>query len=317
MKRLLWFIAVLLTALPARGAFDRPSQNERLGALGNLYEESDVLRRLLTPSDEFPPVRLPGPNDWLSQHHEDGQTFDQYKNSEPNRPDHTRHVLYLLPLGRFPEETSPPLEAIRAYAAAYFQLETRLLPAYLPTDEQFEPRQNRRTGRRQVLTTSVMEFLKTRLPADAYCLLGVTLEDLYPAPSWNYVFGEASLGERVGVHSFARYDPAFWDEERGQDYRDLILRRSCKVLAHETGHMFGLQHCVFYDCVLNGSNHLVEADSRPQQLCPVCLRKLHHAGNFDAVKRYEQLREFYRKHRWFEDADWVERQLAKLPPPAT
>ncbi|MBI2516553.1 MAG: hypothetical protein HYV95_06515 [Opitutae bacterium] len=315
MKRLLWFGATLLTTLSVWGAFDRPSQNERLSALGNLYEESDILRRLLTSSDDFSPIRLPGPNDWLSQHHEDGETFEQYKNSEPNRPDSIRRVLYLLPLGRFPEEASPPLEDIRAYAAAYFQLETRILPAYLPTDEQFVPRQNRHTGQRQVLATSVLEFLKTRLPADAYCLLGVTMEDLYPAPSWNYVFGQASLGERVGVYSFVRYDPAFWDEERGKDYRDVILRRSCKVLAHETGHMFGLQHCIFYDCVLNGSNHLVEADSRPQQLCPLCLRKLHYAGNFDAVKRYEQLREFYRKHGWFEDADWVERQLAKLQSP--
>jgi archaemetzincin len=33
------------------------------------------------------------------------------------------------------------------------------------------------------------------------------MEDLYPEPSWNFVFGQASLNERVGVYSFARYGP--------------------------------------------------------------------------------------------------------------
>ena len=60
----------------------------------------------------------------------------------------------------------------------------------------------------------------------------------------------------MGIYSFARYDPDFFDEARPKDYADLILRRSCKVLAHEIRHMFGLQHCIYYDCLLNGSNNL-------------------------------------------------------------
>lgn len=31
------------------------------------------------------------------------------------------------------------------------------------------------------------------------------MSDIYPRPSWNYVFGLASLSEYVGVFSFARY----------------------------------------------------------------------------------------------------------------
>jgi len=67
---------------------------------------------------------------------------------------------------------------------------------------------------------------------------------------------------------------------------------------------------------MKGSNHLVEMDAEPQHLCPVCLHKLHFCANFDAVKRYEQLRAFYRRHEWFEESDWVGRQLAKVPKPA-
>jgi len=39
------------------------------------------------------------------------------------------------------------------------------------------------------------------------------MTDFYPKESWNYVFGHASLKRWVGVFSFARYDPLFWNEE--------------------------------------------------------------------------------------------------------
>lgn len=188
----------------------------------------------------------------------------------------------------------------------------KILPAYDPHDLEFEPRKNPRSGQRQILTTSVEAFLKTRLPDDAYCLLGVTMTDLYPSPKWNYVFGEATLIDRVGIYSFARYDPAFWGDERGADYHDVILRRACKVMTHELGHMFGVEHCIYYDCLMNGANHLEEMDGTPRSVCPICLRKLHECIGFDAVKRYEQLLAFCENHRWYNDVDWLNSQLAKV-----
>ena len=87
------------------------------------------------------------------------------------------------------------------------------------------------------------------------------MEDLYPDPRWNFVFGQASLHDRVGVFSFARYDPAFFGEPCGNRYQQLLLRRSGRVLAHETARMFSLAHCIYFKCVMNGSNHLHESDS--------------------------------------------------------
>jgi hypothetical protein len=112
------------------------------------------------------------------------------------------------------------------------------------------------TGRRQILTGDVLGWLKGKLPGDGFCLLAITMEDLYPEASWNFVFGQASLNERVGAYSFARYDPAFYGERRGKDYPALLLQRSMKVLTQETGHMFGLAHCIYFHCVMNGSSHL-------------------------------------------------------------
>lgn len=291
--------------------FKQPPEAERLAALGDIGGEPEAIRHLLTPDDNFTGITQPGPNDWLTWHIERGQTFADFQRSPGNLPDAKRRTLYLQPLGAFPEDGSPPLEELRRYLEAYFQLPAKLLPAHYPHDLEFAPRKNPHSGQPQILTREITRFLQTRLPDDAYCLIAVTMTDLYPAPSWNFVFGEAALTGRVGVFSFARHDPGFAGGNRPKDYLDLMLRRGCKTLAHETAHMFGLHHCIFYDCAVNGSNHLVEADARPQHLCPVCLRKLHYSARFDPVRRYEELFSFYRRHRWYEEADWVQRQLAR------
>jgi len=155
----------------------------------------------------------------------------------------------------------------------------------------------------------VLKFLGTKLTDDAFCLLAVTMEDLYPDPSWNFVFGQASLRGRTGVYSFVRYDPAFYGGKREKGYEKLILRRSSKVLAHEAGHMFGVLHCVFYACLMNGSNHLDEADSRPLHLCPVCLRKLQSSIQFDVVDQYRKLDRFYTKVGFEDESRWLKRRL--------
>ena len=171
-------------------------------------------------------------------------------------------------------------------------------------------RTNSQTGKVQLLTQDIMRLLKQRLPRDAYCLLGITLTDLYPEPSWNFVFGEALLTDRVGVYSFARYDPRFIGEN-APDRATIMLRRSCKILAHETGHMFGIDHCIYFRCVMNGSNHLQEDDSTSLHLCPVDLSKLYASIKFDPVARYAHLRDFFREAGFSDEADWTAKQLEK------
>src|SRR3984885_12014797 len=47
------------------------------------------------------PKTAPGPQDWLANHHENGQTADKYRRSNPNRPTQRRTTIYVQPIGEF------------------------------------------------------------------------------------------------------------------------------------------------------------------------------------------------------------------------
>ena len=85
-----------------------------------------------------------------------------------------------------------------------------------------------------------------------------------------------------------------------------FLRRCFKIIAHETGHMFGMEHCTAFHCCMNGANHLAEMSAQPLNLCSECLDKLQSSVGFDPVQRYLRLRKLYRKMGLIYDAKWVE-----------
>jgi archaemetzincin len=294
-------------------AFEPPSPNIMRAAVGDLNGLPASLRRaFVADAPEFQPIPKPDPNDWLAVHHEPGQTFDEFRASRANRPSKNRHTIYLQPLGDFTSDRSPSIDKLREFAGAFFAIEVKVLPPVQLAAGKLTTRRNPYTGHTQILTGDVLNFLKARLPADAFCMVAITMEDLYPEPSWNFVFGQASLRERVGVYSFARYDPAFYSEPRASGYETLLLRRSCKVLAHETGHMFGLAHCIYFNCLMNGSNHLAESDPRPLHLCPVCLRKLQWSIGFDVVERYRALEKVCRADGFLDEEEWFSRRTKIL-----
>jgi archaemetzincin len=313
MKQSVVLIAVFLTfSMVFAINFKPPGSDERLRAIGPTEGLSETIRKALDAADDFEAVPVPKPGDWLAEHYEAGQTFNQFVDSKAAQPGKIHSKIYLQPLGELPKSQIPLLEKLREYAAAYFAMEVKVLPSLAISDNNLTTRINPYTGNRQILTSDVLARLKKHIPSDAFCVLAITMEDLYPEPSWNFVFGQASLGERVGVYSFARYDPAFYGEKRGKDYEKVLLKRSCKVLVHETAHMFGLQHCIYFKCVLNGSNHLKESDSRPMHLCPVCIRKLQYSIGFDVVARYIKLLQFYKKAGFDGEAQWMVKRLKRI-----
>lgn len=158
---------------------------------------------------------------------------------------------------------------------------------------------------------------------DVLCTMAITMCDLYPekdGQAWNFVFGQARLMDGIGIFSFSRYLPhggfllrwtgqpvssgcSYDDTEyRGPDMsaeaRSVLLRRSCKVLAHETCHIFGIKHCIHFDCLMCGANNLEEADRHPLFLCPIDLRKLQNSLGFDVEERYMRMSALLETFGW-------------------
>ncbi|XP_055264732.1 archaemetzincin-2 isoform X2 [Moschus berezovskii] len=228
------------------------------------YEQLDpreqrLLNEAFRPdSDLFGPIILHSPSDWIISHPEAPQHFEEFSSDLHRKsPSPGKQTVYIQCIG-------------------------------------------------QILT-----FLKKKKPEDAFCIVGITMIDLYPRDSWNFVFGQASLTEGVGIFSFARYGTDFYsshyqgklrklERKSSSDYSvfddyylpeatSVLLLRSCKTLTHEIGHIFGLRHCQWLACLMQGSNHLEEADRRPLDLCPICLRKLQSAVGFRLRDRYKAL----------------------------
>ena len=86
--------------------FKPPATEERLKAIGSTNALPPALQRTLDIKD-FASLPAPGPLDWLAVHPEPGETFEEFRWSQPNRPGEQRFIIYLQPLGNFPEKQSP------------------------------------------------------------------------------------------------------------------------------------------------------------------------------------------------------------------
>jgi len=73
----------------------------------------------------------------------------------------------------------------------------------------------------------------------------------------------------------------------------VVFERIAKLIIHEAVHMFGILHCCYYRCLMNGSSTLEEGDSKPPYLCGMCLKKLHLVLGFEPLERYMKL-----AHAW-------------------
>jgi archaemetzincin len=305
MKSLLLFLVWIVSAFGQQSGID---------PVGHLSAATALEREAFGKDAElFQPKSTPGPDDWMMAHPEPGQTYDDFRDTlAETKPQPYQTTLCVMPLGEFPAGASPSLSKLRDYCEAFFSMPTALLKAVPLAQVPAKKRIHPQTQKAQLLSTDILSWLASKKPPHIYAVIAVTMTDLYPEESWNYVFGQASLRGGVGVFSFARYHPSFFDAAVDARTPALVLRRSMRVLTHEMGHMFGIRHCIYFQCCMNGSNHLEEADSKPLHLCPVCLRKLFAARGFDLIKREESLQRFFDAEGLSEEADWSARRLKKL-----
>lgn len=247
---------------------------------------------------------VPQEGEWLKEHKETDESFEQYIAKKTVTTTEKRKVIYLQPIGIFSKMEDKMLKLTAEYTEYFFGLKTVLLDP-IPADN--FPRDKRRTQfeTEQLDAAYIIDdILPGKIPEDGIVIMALTASDLYPNPNWNYVFGLASYSKRTAVTSMHRFEG--YDFMGG--YYPLCLNRLIKTSTHEIGHMFTLPHCVHAECLMNGANHLKELDSQTNSLCSVCLAKLSWNLNFDNEKRMKNMISFFKKHQLDSDAVILQQQ---------
>jgi archaemetzincin len=254
-------------------------------------------------------IHPPGPMDWLKDHPEPGQTFEEYLTCQPETLRGERRIICIQPLGELKGRRREIVELTADFMARYFGTPVRVMkPLSLDVVPEDSRRASRGFGEQLKSTTVLYNILTPRMPKDAAAYIALTDSDLYPEDSWNFVFGQASLRSRVGVWSLAR----FGDPDESDEAFLLCLLRTIKTATHETGHIFSMRHCTLYECNMNGSNHLAESDAKPLWLCPECFAKVIFATGQSPKENLRQLAAFARKHGMKTEAEFYEKSATKL-----
>lgn len=251
----------------------------------------------------------PKNGDWLESHKEENISFEKYKALKPVRVDSIRNKIYIQPIGKFSNKEEILISKTAEYLKAFYGLKIEILKTI---SDSIIPAKNRRmviqpifvtrkegNNTRQFWVDSLVEqlqtkyilkeILKPKLPKDAVTFIAFCNKDLYPDENYNFVFGYASLKDRVGVWSFNRFGSIEKEYEQ-------VLMRTLKTASHETGHMFSIKHCSNYYCIMNGSNSLEEADKKPTLFCPDCLEKFCWNFKIEPKVYFERVKLFWKEN---------------------
>jgi archaemetzincin len=245
----------------------------------------------------------PGPGGRLAGRREKGQTFAQYLATNPNRRGREYTTIYLCLLGEFDGPRRRILDLVQEYLGLFFSTPVRVhRQASLSEIPAAARRRHPRTGQNQLLTPFILQdLLRPDLPGDALAYLAVTGRDLWTGESWDHVFGEADLYNRVGVLS--TYHNGWPGDEGGEPFR-LNLRRTLLVAAHEAAHTLTMKHCTAHRCLMNDCNGHEDRDAMPLNPCPVCLRKLIWNLQVEPAGHLRRLAAFCEEHGLDDAAGW-------------
>lgn len=152
---------------------------------------------------------------------------------------------------------------VSAINSCYNAQVTVLSRQKLPLASFYRPRQRYRADK-------ILDHLATSIDGKYQKVLGITGRDISTTKGDIYdwgIFGLGSLGGRACVVSTFRL--------KGKANADLLEQRIAKVVNHELGHTFGLDHCPALGCLMEDAGGTIKTvDRESGSFCRECRNKL-------------------------------------------
>jgi len=181
--------------------------------------------------------------------------------------------ILVVPLGDVPQ--SDITFAVDVIEAFYGAIVTSTDPLS-PPNEYYSP------DRDQYDASKLLVYLAEK-KADAKTdrVICITTVDLF-AEDLNYVFGIANLSGKYSILSTYR----FHISAETEGHR---LARFAKIITHELGHSYGLNHCENPLCNMSFANSLGELDAKSFVFCEKCEKRICEATGYDIETRRERI----------------------------
>lgn len=171
-------------------------------------------------------------------------------------------VVAIQPFGKV---SAAHLEQAKAGMAALYAVKIEVLPAKpLPAAAYYAPRERYKADK-------LLEFLTRDTPDTFTKVVGLTASDISTSKGdiadWG-IFGLGQLGGRACVVSTFRL-------HTGKASEPVFHKRLIKVVNHELGHTFGLDHCPTPDCFMqDAGGKIATVDGESGKPCTTCASKL-------------------------------------------
>jgi archaemetzincin len=185
----------------------------------------------------------------------------QYLQSNPNKPDTIRNVIYILPLGHMSSEIEEIIKQDTLYYQYFFQLKVKVLPRVSFDD--IIKNKNIKTreinvnydgkGKNEIENEIVEEqidaksltdyYIIPNKPEDAVAILGITDHDIY-SEKYNFLYGSSNIKKGAGVISTHRI----------KSFNEITRSNIRKVVSKQITNLFSIKNVKDYYCLLNFHN---------------------------------------------------------------